>query len=71
MSEERADENPKDFWDDELEIAGGDIVIRDKDGQVVTTLKITGENLERWLIDADVEKVDSDSDSGSGEDADS
>ncbi len=69
VSDERADENPRDFWDDDLEIAGGDIVIRDKDGQVITTLNITGENLERWLIDADVEKADTDS--GSGEDSDS
>jgi len=58
VSDERADENPKDFWDDELELTGGEIVIRDKDGNIITTLTITGDNLERWLIDADVEKAE-------------
>ena len=58
VDDELAKENPKDFWDDELELEGGQIVIRDKDGNIITTLNITGDNLERWLIDADVEKVD-------------
>ncbi len=57
VDEELAKENPKDFWDDDLELEGGQVVIRDKDGNIITTLNITGENLERWLIDADVEKV--------------
>jgi len=58
VDQAKADENPRDFWDDELELKGGELIIRDKEGNIVTTLKITGENLERWLIDADVEKVD-------------
>lgn len=58
VESERIGENPRDFWDDELELSGGEIVIRDKDGNIVTTLNITGDNLERWLIDADVEKAE-------------
>jgi len=37
-------------------LTGGDIEIRNADGEVVATLRITGENLERWLVDAPVEK---------------
>ncbi len=62
VSDSVVDENPRDFWDDETDLNGGQIVIRDKDGNVVTTLSITGDNLERWLIDADVEKLLSGSD---------
>ncbi len=58
VDQAKADENPRDFWDDELELTGGELIIRDQDGNIVTTLKITGNNLERWLIDADVEKVE-------------
>ena len=57
IDDELVQENPRDFWDDEIELEGGQLVIRDKDGKVITTLEITGQNLERWLIDADVEKV--------------
>lgn len=46
----------KDFWDDAIDLAGGRLQVLDKDGKPVATLKITGNNLERWLIDADVEK---------------
>ncbi len=58
VDQAKADENPRDFWDDELELKGGELIIRDQDGNIVTTLRITGNNLERWLIDADVEKVE-------------
>ena len=44
------------------------LVVRDADGNVVTTLKITGNNLEAWLVDADVEKKD---DAPKGEESDS
>lgn len=50
--------NPRDFWDDETNLEGGELVVRDADGNVITTLKITGNNLEAWLVDADVEKKD-------------
>lgn len=46
----------KDLWDNAVTVKGGDLVIRDASGKVVATLKITGEDLERWLLDADVEK---------------
>ncbi len=48
---------PRDLWSDDLELTGGTLIIRDKDGNPVAELKITGENLERWLIDADLEPV--------------
>jgi hypothetical protein len=50
--------NPRDFWDDETNLEGGELVVRDADGNVITTLIITGNNLEAWLVDADVEKKD-------------
>ena len=46
-----------DLWPDDAPIAGGRLDVYDKDGNKITTLKITGENLERWLIDAGVEPV--------------
>jgi hypothetical protein len=48
----------KDLWDDTKDVSGGTMEIKDKDGNVIATLKITGNNVERWLIDADVEKKD-------------
>jgi carboxyl-terminal processing protease len=48
--------NPEDLWPDSLDLTGGQVVVKDKDGKVVTTLRITGNNLERWLLDADVKK---------------
>lgn len=58
VATDRIAENPRDFWDDNQDLDGGQLVVRDKDGNVVTTLKITGNDLERWLVDADVEKSD-------------
>ena len=46
-----------DFWSDELDLTGGRLDVLDADGNKVTSLVITGNNLERWLIDADVEKA--------------
>lgn len=46
----------KDLWPDSTDLAGGTMEVKDKDGKVVAVLKITGNNVERWLIDADVEK---------------
>lgn len=51
-------EPPFDFWPDSLDLTGGQLRVYDKDGNEITTLKITGNRLERWLIDADVEKVE-------------
>lgn len=55
-------DDPLDLWDDSAEIVGGQLVVKDKDGNVIATLDITGENLERWLIDAGVEKSKDDGD---------
>ncbi len=52
---ESADDAVRDFWDDAVRIEGGQLIVRDASGNVVATLRITGENLERWLLDADVE----------------
>jgi hypothetical protein len=47
----------RDFWADDLDLTGGKIQVLDKDGKPVTTLNVTGRNLERWLLDADVVKA--------------
>lgn len=39
----------------EPDLTGGKLLVYDKDGKVVATLKITGPDLDRWLIDAPVE----------------
>jgi len=44
-----------DLWPDDTPIAGGRIQVYDKDGNLVATLNVTDQNLERWLIDAGVE----------------
>lgn len=47
-----------DLWPDEAEIAGGQLIVRNASGEEVARLTITGQNLERWLIDAGVEPVE-------------
>ena len=49
---------PKDLWPDSVDLTGGTVEVKDKDGKVIATLQITGNNLERWLLDADVKKKD-------------
>ena len=44
-----------DFWPDTLDLTGGLVEVRDKDGHIIADLKITGPNLERLLAYADVE----------------
>lgn len=46
----------KDLWPDTTDVAGGKVQVFDKDGKLVATLDITGNSLERWLVDADVKK---------------
>jgi carboxyl-terminal processing protease len=55
-----------DLWPDTLDLKGGTVEVRDKDGKVIATLTITGPNLERWLIDADLKKVEPPAGSGGG-----
>ncbi len=45
---------PKDLWTDATTVKGGKIQIFDKDGKLVSTLDITGNDVERWLLEADV-----------------
>ncbi len=47
---------PRDLWDNAVVLKGGEVVIRDASGKIVATLSITGEDVERWLLDAAVEK---------------
>jgi hypothetical protein len=47
-----------DLWDDKIDLTGGKLEVRDKDGKVIALFNITGKRLERWLFDADIEKVD-------------
>ncbi len=54
-----ADEDETDLWDDSIDLAGGEMVIRDAEGNEVSRLRITGNRLERWLMDADIEKIPS------------
>jgi len=47
-----------DLWDDAIDLKDGSLQVRDKDGKIVATFKITGNRLERWLFDADIEKTE-------------
>jgi carboxyl-terminal processing protease len=47
-----------DLWPDDTDLSGGKMTITDKDGKVVAALEITGNNVQRWLLDADVKKPD-------------
>lgn len=44
-----------DLWPDAIDLTGGMVEVRDKDGKVIADLKITGRDLERWLAYADIE----------------
>lgn len=44
------------LWSDEIDLTGGVVEVKDKDGKVIATLSITGNDLERWLRDASVRK---------------
>ncbi len=43
-----------DLWPNETDLVGGHMDVFDKSGNLIRSLSITGPNLERWLIDADV-----------------
>jgi len=45
---------PSDLWPDSINVTGGKLTVTDKEGHAVATLDITGPDLERWLLDADV-----------------
>ncbi len=44
-----------DLWADSVDLTGGLVEVRDKDGKVIADLKITGRDIERWLAYADIE----------------
>lgn len=46
----------KDLWADAIDVSGGTVEVKDKDGKVIAVLDVTGNDLERWLVDADVKK---------------
>lgn len=47
-------QRPVSFWDDEIEVTGGRVEVYDKAGKRVALLDVTGPDLERWLLDAQV-----------------
>ncbi len=49
-----------DLWSDELDITGGRLEVIGPDGKSIANLRITNEELERWLIRAGVEPVEED-----------
>lgn len=48
---------PTDLWPD-TDLTGGHVDVYDKSGKLISHLTITGPDLERWLIEADVKKDD-------------
>ncbi len=50
-------DDPIDLIPDEAELDGGTLTVTDASGATVATLRIRGQTLERWLIDAGVEKL--------------
>ena len=44
-----------DLWPDDTKLSNGEVEVRDSTGKVVAKLKITGEDIERWLLQADVQ----------------
>ena len=56
MAAEGDDSPTIDLWDDAARVEGGEVVVYGADGAEVARLRITGPDLERWLIDAGVER---------------
>ena len=54
---EGGDAAPPDLWPDNVKVKGGKITVYDKSGVLVAELAITGEDVERWLADAQVKRV--------------
>ena len=44
-----------DLWPDDTKLTDGHLEIRDAEGKLIAKLKITGEDVERWLLQADVQ----------------
>jgi len=58
LEEAGAKADPVGLLPDNVELAGGELIVRDAKGNEVARLRITGEGLARWLLDAPVEKSD-------------
>jgi hypothetical protein len=50
---------PADLIPENAVLTGGTISILDANGKEITKLRLTGEDLERWLMDADVAPIGS------------
>lgn len=53
-------QNPKDLWPNNRSAAGGTVEVRDRDGNLIARLRVNGNSLERWLMDADVTPLPAD-----------
>jgi len=49
---------PASLWADAKDLLGGTVVVADKGGKPVATLRIIGPSLERYLLEADVEPLE-------------
>lgn len=47
-----------DLWADDVSVEGGTLIVYDAENNVVAEFKVTGADLERWLIDADIEPIE-------------
>ena len=47
-----------DLWADDVSVEGGTLIVYDAENNVVAEVKVTGADLERWLIDADIEPIE-------------
>lgn len=45
----------RDLWPNDAKVENGHIDVFDAEGKLIARLKVTGPDLERWLVDADVE----------------
>ncbi len=41
-----------------IDLSGGEVIVRDRDGKEIARLRVTGPGLERWFVDAPMERAD-------------
>jgi hypothetical protein len=51
-----AKQEPADLWANDIDVTDGRVEVYDKAGKLIARLKVTGPDLERWLVDAEVKK---------------
>jgi len=49
-------QEPADLWANDIDVTDGRVEVYDKSGKLIARLKVTGPDLERWLVDAEVKK---------------